>query len=768
MVWCLLSSYLAEANSPPGTVVAWGNDANGQATPPPGLSNVVAVAGGPEYSLALRSDGSMVEWGFMIAPPPALSNVISIAAGGDHSLALQSNGTVVAWGSNLNGETNVPPGLGNVMAIAAGYYHSLALQTNGTVVAWGWNGYGQTTPPPGLSNVVAVAAGQYHSLALQSNGTVVAWGAGETNNPSDYRDYGQAIVPPGLSNVVAIAAGWFHSLALRADSTVVAWGEGSCGECNIPPGLSNVVAIAAGDNYSLALLASGRVVDWGSVTTPPPGLSNMITPPSALSNVVAIAAGDEHCLAIALPPVILSQPSPIISLSLGTLANLTVAVAPGIPFGCQWWFDGLPLAGAIGTNLLITNFDLTEAGAYSVMVTNPYFSANASCVLRITNSPVVLVNGIDVGGGLVNSTNTAQVAMDSSFGPNANIYYTLDGSAPSWLSTLYRGSFQVAVTASIRAIAYDQAYLSSAEAAPINLQIMPSDHLTAVVPGGGSLSFRLQSVHPTNIFIGGTLVTAIATPFSGWSFVGWLGDATGSNPATLLVTGQAVVQPIFGSPVVSNVLGPGQIQFTPQESIYPFGTVIGLAAIPQTGNYLMSWAGALSGSINPNSLVVTSPSPVVTALFGPLAAGQYALTVVPQGGGTVTMSPYTNRYNSGQVVSVTAVPTPGQTFLGWSGDVTGSQNPLNVTISQSKTIIAIFTKCPSLRVGTPLEGLVESGFRLTLLGEFGAAYSILSSPNLSDWAQVGIVTNAYGIVQFTDPAATNVPARFYRALRFGQ
>ena len=168
--------------------------------------------------------------------PVNLTNVVAIAGGADFSLALQGNGAVAAWGYNGNGETNVPSGLTNVAAVAAGLYHCLALESNGTVVAWGNNGYGQTTVPVGLSNVVAVAGGQYFSLALQNNGTV-AWG---------YNADGETNVPAGLSNVVAVAAGLYHCLGLQGNGTVVAWGDNTYGETNVPAGLSNVVAVAAG------------------------------------------------------------------------------------------------------------------------------------------------------------------------------------------------------------------------------------------------------------------------------------------------------------------------------------------------------------------------------------------------------------------------------------------------------------------------------------------------------------------------------------------
>jgi len=98
--------------------------------------------------------------------PAGLSNVVAIAAGGYYSLALNANGTLTAWGDNSSGQTNIPAGLSNVVAIAAGGYHALALKANGTVVAWGSNAYGQTNVPPGLSNVVQIAAGLEDSLVL--------------------------------------------------------------------------------------------------------------------------------------------------------------------------------------------------------------------------------------------------------------------------------------------------------------------------------------------------------------------------------------------------------------------------------------------------------------------------------------------------------------------------------------------------------------------------------------------------------------------------
>jgi len=44
-------------------VVAWGLNNYGQTNVPPDLTNVVATAAGIEYSLAIRSDGTVIGWG---------------------------------------------------------------------------------------------------------------------------------------------------------------------------------------------------------------------------------------------------------------------------------------------------------------------------------------------------------------------------------------------------------------------------------------------------------------------------------------------------------------------------------------------------------------------------------------------------------------------------------------------------------------------------------------------------------------------------------
>lgn len=277
---CFHQSFAVKAD---GTVVGWGwgHDYHGQFKVPRWLTGIRAISSGSGHVIALKEDGSVVGWGsdeFAQASPPAgLSDVIAVAATSRyHSLALKRDGTVAAWGSNDFGQGSVPVGLTGVTAIAAGWYHSVALKQDGTVVDWGMNNDGISTewacnckrPPPETEeqkaakrvrftyrqSLVSVAAGPCHSLGIKKDGTVIAWGRNL---------YGQCRVPVDLKEVVAVAGGTDHSVALKKDGTVVAWGRNQEGQLDVPAGLTNVVAIGAGYAHTVALKSDGTVVAWG-------------------------------------------------------------------------------------------------------------------------------------------------------------------------------------------------------------------------------------------------------------------------------------------------------------------------------------------------------------------------------------------------------------------------------------------------------------------------------------------------------------------------
>jgi uncharacterized repeat protein (TIGR02543 family) len=66
----------------------------------------------------------------------------------------------------------------------------------------------------------------------------------------------------------------------------------------------------------------------------------------------------------------------------------------------------------------------------------------------------------------------------------------------------------------------------------------------------------------------------------------------------------------------------------------------------------------------------------------------YTLTTNATNGGTVTPG---GTYNSGTIVSLTATPSSGYIFSGWSGDLTGTTSPASVTMNSNKTVTANFS-----------------------------------------------------------------------------
>ena len=66
----------------------------------------------------------------------------------------------------------------------------------------------------------------------------------------------------------------------------------------------------------------------------------------------------------------------------------------------------------------------------------------------------------------------------------------------------------------------------------------------------------------------------------------------------------------------------------------------------------------------------------------------------------------------------------------------------------------------------PAGGLLPEGFRFALTGEAGHSFQILTATNPAGapWDVLCAITNSTGTTPVLDPAATNTPARFYRAV----
>ncbi|HXP38112.1 MAG TPA: IPT/TIG domain-containing protein [Solirubrobacteraceae bacterium] len=311
-------SFAAAASASTPGVAGWGAGASGE------LGNGSTTA---NVSLFAPLSGAFT------------TNVVQVAAGSNFGLALRSNGVVLAWGSNSAGqlgvkgvsESKVPinvASLNKVIAISACDEQALALREGpegNEVYYWGSGANGvpgasEPTLDTEITGAVAIAAGcedrrvaenQATNLALLSNGHVVAWGNGEAGQLGN-GESGKGVKSEkpvevsGVTTATAIAAGGGQNLALVSGEKVLAWGENNSGQIGdgttkdkataVTLGLEHVKAIAAGDEDSLALIEGGTVKGWGDNgqgQIGSEGGSGSTTPinVAGLSNVTAISAG---------------------------------------------------------------------------------------------------------------------------------------------------------------------------------------------------------------------------------------------------------------------------------------------------------------------------------------------------------------------------------------------------------------------------------------------------------------------------------------------
>ncbi len=325
------------------------------------LMEIMAIASGDSYCLAIKQDGTVWAWGLntngqlgigsttqqtKAVQVTNLTGITAVAAGASHSLALKNDATVWSWGLNSKGQLGnnsvtqqlqpvqvltASGSLIDVSAIGAGATHSLAVKTNGNVMAWGFNGSGQlgdntttqrnvATSVLNLTGVFDVAGGTSHSIALKSDGTVWTWGANALGQLGDgsVTTRKTAVQVPGVNGVEWIAGRGDRSAILKSDGTVWSTGDYYYGEMGhgvvgyslVAVGISTpteVAQTAAGGNFSLALKNDGTVWSWGqnlngqlgSNTTIDRATAGMVTTATGnLSGITQIGVGANHALAV--------------------------------------------------------------------------------------------------------------------------------------------------------------------------------------------------------------------------------------------------------------------------------------------------------------------------------------------------------------------------------------------------------------------------------------------------------------------------------------
>jgi hypothetical protein len=356
--------------------------------------------------------------------------------------------------------------------------------------------------------------------------------------------------------------------------------------------------------------------------------------------------------------------------------QVTLTAVPARWFGFAQWGDGVtanPRVITIGAN---NNYTAVFQPAA------PLETLTFDGITRTApvGMPAVFVNGRFVVEPSITNRGPVTVSLATTF-TNGVILYSLDGSEPPMNSALATRPFGMDRTVTLRAVAYSADFSQAVQADPLRLVILAV--LSAWTAGGGTVAIE----PPDGAYFPDNTARVTALPTTGWEFVAWRGDTSGTM-AVLTMTQDKCVEAVFGTTLATAAAGGGSVRADPLTTEYPYGTEVRLSGVPGPGNYFVTWGNAATGTANPLTVVVTNPSPAISALFAPLNPGQVALTASAEGWGRVETSRTGNRFNTGTVVTLTAQPDAGQVFLGWAGDATGTQNPLTLTLTSSKVITA--------------------------------------------------------------------------------
>jgi hypothetical protein len=238
---------------------------------------------------------------------------------------------------------------------------------------------------------------------------------------------------PGFSQVEAIASssGNDHHLrsVLTSEGTVLSWGFNFCGGESFLLGPANAVAISAGGDHNVALVGGGRPFltsslvnraatvngkayfrveatgarplryQWQFNGAPIPDATNSVLaltgvqPGQAghysvtVSNASGTVTSGEAVLSV-VPVLISIPPQDQLAFVRGTAQFSVVAQGNGA-LSYQWRHNGESIEGATNSVLQLNDVQISEAGSYSVLVSNAFGGALSASAL-LTVAPVLI------------------------------------------------------------------------------------------------------------------------------------------------------------------------------------------------------------------------------------------------------------------------------------------------------------------------------------------------------------------------------------------
>jgi hypothetical protein len=221
-----------------------------------------------------------------------------------------------------------------------------------------------------------------------------------------------------------------------------------------------------------------------------------------------------------------------------------------------------------------------------------------------------------------------------------------------------------------------------------------------------------------------------------------------SSPAILNV--QFLLVNVNGQPAVGTASAVGSAQVTFSGGYgngFVFYTLDG--STPDYGSALYTGPFTLTNSAVVQGLDLSADfsQDFLASAVSVQIVSQFNLQTSAVGQGTVSVNPTNNPYASNSVVLLTASAATNWAFDYWTGNATGNQNPLSVTMNGPRSIQAVFvqTNFP-LSVSAPGGGSVTANGQTILQGTYYPAGTVvaLAAVASNGWSFLGWQGSASG------------------------
>jgi hypothetical protein len=213
-------------------------------------------------------------------------------------------------------------------------------------------------------------------------------------------------------------------------------------------------------------------------------------------------------------------------------------------------------------------------------------------------------------------------------------------------------------------------------------------NIASANPGAGGAPTLTVQPQPQLLQTGGMATFSVVAAGTGLQYQ-WLSDGVpilGANADSLLVANLPLVGTNLGnfSLIVSNAFG--SVTSAPA-ALWPDANANGIPdwwEMKYFGNLNQPASGDFDGDgVDNLHEYLEGTNPTNRLSFNPRLYIQAAR-------GFVAVSPDLPYYTLGQVVSLTAIPDPGQGFVGWSGAVTGNKPTVSLFMNTNESVVANF------------------------------------------------------------------------------